>query len=64
MDKRRKAILAGLGLALVGSAILGTGLVKATIDKDGWDSNGSPGMVLVVLFGVWAISTMVRAIKR
>jgi len=63
--KHRMAVLIGaVALAIIASAILGTGLVKTTIDKDGWDGYGSPGMVLISILGVWAISNAVRAIKR
>jgi hypothetical protein len=65
MDKNRKGILAGVVvLAIVASSILGTGLIKTTINKDGWSGYGSPGMLMVVIFGAWVITTTVRSIKR
>ena len=62
--KRKITMAALVMVAFAGTVTLGMGLIKTTITPDGWSAAGSPGMLLLTLFGVWAISTGVRAIKK
>lgn len=62
--KRKVTMAALVTVSFIGLVVLGMGLIKTTIDRDGWSGDGTPGMLLLTLFIAWAISTGVRAIKR
>lgn len=64
MKKKNLALVGWIVVTILGSAVLGFGVINSTITKDGWSGNGTPGMLLLTIFAAWCVSYTIRAIRR